>query len=297
MPLEPGTTLGAYSVTAKIGEASMGEPQAITTRLGNRAQPLGLAAYPGQSAECVPVAHSGGVNFFFFYSLSHASLVEALFPLVRQRRDDLIVATGSGSRTPKGLERTRRAICRRLGVDTLDIFFAEYISPADDLAKVFDPGGVLDALSAWRREGAIRYVGASAHNRDLALRLVRDERVDVLMHRFNMAHRGAADAVLPAAVAHGIPVVAFTATRWQTLLEGHPEWTGPVPSAADCYRYCLTAPAVQVVLSAPRTPAQARENLTILRKDALGRDAVETWESYGDLVYGDGKGKFETQWL
>ena len=63
MPLEPGTTLGAYQVTAKIGERGMGEPQAITTLSGNQAQPLGLAAYPGQSAECVPVAHSGGVNF------------------------------------------------------------------------------------------------------------------------------------------------------------------------------------------------------------------------------------------
>ena len=272
-------------------------PQAITTPSGNRAQPLGLAVYPGQSAECVRVAHSGGVNFFFFYSLSHSPLVEALLPLVRQRRDDLIVSTGSGSRTPKGLERTRRTICRRLGVDTLDIFFAEYISPADDLAKVFDPGGVLDVLCAWRREGAIRYVGVSAHNRDLALRLVTDGRIDVLMHRFNMAHRGAADSVLPAAVAHGIPVVAFTATRWQTLLKGHPEWMGPVPSAPDCYRYCLTAPAVQVVLSAPKTSAQARENLTILGEETLGRDTVSTWESYGDLVHADGTWAFETQWL
>ena len=272
-------------------------PQAITTPSGNRAQPLGLAAYPGQSAECVRVAHSGGVNFFFFYSLSHSPLVEALLPLVRQRRDDLIVSTGSGSRTPKGLERTRRTICRRLGVDTLDIFFAEYISPADDLAKVFDPGGVLDVLCAWRREGAIRYVGVSAHNRDLALRLVTDGRIDVLMHRFNMAHRGAADSVLRAAVAHGIPVVAFTATRWQTLLKGHPEWMGPVPSAPDCYRYCLTAPAVQVVLSAPKTSGQARENLTILGEETLGRDTVSTWESYGDLVHADGTGAFETQWL
>ena len=72
---------------------------------------------------------------------------------------------------------------------------------------------------------------------------------------------------------------------------------GPVPSAPDCYRYCLTAPAVQVVLSAPKTSAQARENLTILGEETLGRDTVSTWESYGDLVHADGTGAFETQWL
>ncbi len=265
------------------------------TSSGKPAQPLGLAAYAGQSPECVRVAQRGGVNFFFFYSLGHDSHIEGLLPLLRQRRDDVIVATGSGSRSPKGLERARRALCRRLGVETLDIFFAEYIDPPDHLGKVFDPGGVLDVLCAWRREGSIRYVGASSHDRALAVRLLEDGRIDVLMHRLNMAHRRAFDVVLPTAVAQGIPVVAFTATRWRTLLRGHPNWTGPVPTASDCYRYCLTAPAVEVVLSAPTTSIQATENLAVLRGEALDKDAVATWEAYGDLVYGDGKGKFETQ--
>ncbi len=39
------------------------------------------------------------------------------------------------------------------------------------------------------------------------------------MHRYNMAHRGAEDRVLPAAVAFEIPVIAFTCTRWGSLLE------------------------------------------------------------------------------
>ena len=178
----------------------------------------------------------------------------------------------------------------------LDVFFAEYVSPSDDFPRVFDDAGVLDLLCEWRETGAIRYVGASAHDRDLARRLVDDGRVDVLMHRFNMAHRKAAASVFPAAEAAGIPVVAFTATRWRTLLDGHPDWSGPVPSAADCYRYCLAAPAVQVVLSAPATTAQLRANLTVLQDGRADPSATADWDAYGDLVYAAGRDRFETMW-
>ena len=37
MPLQPGTTVGSYSVTAKIGESGMGEVyQATDTKLNRR---------------------------------------------------------------------------------------------------------------------------------------------------------------------------------------------------------------------------------------------------------------------
>jgi aryl-alcohol dehydrogenase-like predicted oxidoreductase len=116
------------------------------------------------------------------------------------------------------------------------------------------------------------------------------------MHRFNMAHRKAATAVFRAADAAGIPIVAFTATRWGTLLRGHPEWSGPVPTAAECYQFCLAAPAVQVVLSAPKTTRQLRANLGILQADAMTSSTMAAWESYGDVVYAGGRDRFERMW-
>src|SRR5437588_148423 len=74
------------------------------------------------------------------------------------------------------------------------------------------------------------------HDRALAKQLAGDRRVDVLMHRFNMAHRKATHEVFPAAIRTSTPVVAFTATRWGTLLEPHPQCNDDPPSAADCYR-------------------------------------------------------------
>ena len=57
---------------------------------------------------------------------------------------------------------------------------------------MFGKNGVLDELRQWKTGGLIRFVGATAHDRSLARRLAADPRVDVLMHRFNMAHRKAA---------------------------------------------------------------------------------------------------------
>ncbi len=268
----------------------------ITTIDGAPAQPLGLAAYPHQPRTCVRVAHDAGVNVFFFYGPSHLKAFADLAALLERSRERVIVATGCGSRSTRGLERARRALCRRLGTDVIDLFVAEYVSPADDPTAVFGVGGVLDVLRGWRDAGAIRYVGASTHDPDLGLRFVRDWRIDVLMLRFNMAHRRVGSAVFPAAHRARLPVVAYTATRWGTLLDGHPEWDGPVPTATECYRYCLAEPAVEIVLTAPTSLAHVRANVEVLRGRVPTARACARWDAYGDLVHGDGTGRFETLW-
>ncbi len=268
----------------------------LTTIDGTPARPLGLAAGPSQPRSCVRMAYDAGVNVFFFFGPSGLKAFADLPTLVRRSRERVIVATGSGSRSARGLERVRRAACRPLGTDVIDLFVAEYVSPGDDPAVVFGKGGVLDVLRDWRDAGAIRYVGASTHDADLGLRFVRDGRVDVLMLRFNMAHRRVGGAVFPSAHRAQVPIMAYTATRWGTLLHGHPEWDGPVPTATECYGYCLAQPVVEVVLTAPASLAQARANVEVLRRRVPGARACAQWEAYGDLVHGDGASEFETLW-
>jgi aryl-alcohol dehydrogenase-like predicted oxidoreductase len=116
------------------------------------------------------------------------------------------------------------------------------------------------------------------------------------MHRYNMAHRKAEDKVLPAAVQARIPVIAFTCTRWGSLLTGHPNWQDRVPQAADCYRYALQHPAVQLALTAPQTLTQLEENLSVLQAPVLSSQEEALWQEYGTLVYGNGQDAFETEW-
>lgn len=276
----------------------MADMTMLSTLSGTPVTPLGLAAHPDQDPRCVPHALEAGINYYFFYDLSHKPFAEALRPLLQQSREEIFVASGSGSRRPIGLRAARRKIAATLGVETLDVFYSEYIHPDDDPEAIFGDGAVLDELQQWKANGLIRFVGATAHERELAQRLATDPRVDVLMHRFNMAHRKAAREVFPAAAAAQTPVVAFTATRWGTLLEPHSEWSGPPPSAADCYRYCLAQPAVRIVLTAPHSIEELNENMAVLQSPAMEEQESARWERYGDVVYARKRDAdpFESRW-
>ena len=271
----------------------------ITTLCGTPASLLGLAAHPAQNPQCIWRAFESGINFFFFYSPGHRLFVEGLKSLVRQRRGEMILASGSGSRSNKGLRAARQKILSAVGIESIDIFFAEYINPSDNVDAVFGNGGVLDELQQWKANGWIRFVGASAHDRNLANRLAKDARVDVLMHRYNMAHRKAAHEVFPAAIKTQTPVVAFTATRWGTLLKLNPEWPSGPPTAADCYRYCLAHPAVDLVLTAPESIAELADNVGVLKSPPMSDPVCDHWERYGDIIYKHGRGAahdYESRW-
>ena len=271
----------------------------ITTQHGTPANRLGLAAQPHQGPSCVGMAVEAGINYFFFYGPSQKDFAAALTPLIRERAHEIIVASGSGARTQRGLQAARRNILSLLGTELIDVFFAEYIHPGVDPELVFGSGGVLDELQRWKANGWIRYAGASAHDRRLALALAQDSRVDVLMHRYNMAHRKAEVEVFPAAIESGTPIVAFTATRWRTLLKSHAAWSGDPPTAVDCYRFCLAEQAVQLVLSAPNSVAELNDNLAVLTLPPMDKETCHQWARFGDILYSQGRSErdeFESRW-
>ncbi len=268
----------------------------LTTASGAPIARLGLGAREDANAEGVLHAAGAGVNFFFLYHLGGGAWAAALAGLASTGRQDVALTTGSSGRSPKALRRSLATYLEVLGTDYLDAFFLEYVTPDEDPRRIDGPGGALEELQAWKETGTIRYVGASAHDRGVSRRLAVDGRVDVLMQRYNMAHRTVESEVFPACREHGVSVVAFTATRWATLLAGHAEWPESPPAAADCYRFCMSHPDVDVTLAAPANMRELRENLTCLDASPMEADRIAHWKRYGDLVYGDGTDSFETAW-
>lgn len=268
--------------------------KSLVTQRGQPVSRLGFAGQYLKEPSCVATAFEAGINYFFSYNPANDLLLRELKPLLDSERTSVFVATGSESRQIDVLQQSLRQAQQTLNVDTIDAFFIEYIAPTDAPNQV---AAQFAQLRQWQTQGQIRYVGASTHNREVALSLVKQHQCDVLMLRYNMAHRKVEEQVLPAAQAAGIPVVAFTCTRWGTLLTGHSQWKKSIPTAADCYRYALHHPAVQVALTAPQNRSQLLENVNALQVSTLTIEAVQQWRTYGDLIYGNGQDAFETQWL
>ena len=269
----------------------------ITTPNGQPVNILGLGGNPKMDSACVPLAYDAGLNYFFFYDLTHISLIEGLKPLVHSNRENMVFATGTELRDTNAVTQYLKEIFQALKIDMLDIFYMEYISPSDDLGDLLTSDGVFDLLQNWKAKGLIRYVGATAHSRTAAVELIKSGKVDVMMHRYNMAHRGAEEHVLPAAIANDVPLVAFTCTRWGRLLKKHPEWNGTLFDAVTCYRYALQHPGIRLAMTAPESPDQLKENLGIFdHPDSLSKEEIDRCEAFGKLVYGDGMDRFETRW-
>src|SRR5262249_29822893 len=125
----------------------------LTTIDGTPVSCLGLAAGPKQDARCVRRAFAGGINYFFFYGPGHRSFIEELAALVPRQREQIIVATGSGSRRVAGLRAARRKLTALLGIGVIDVFFIEYVHPGDNSNVMFGKNGVLDELSQWKESG------------------------------------------------------------------------------------------------------------------------------------------------
>src|SRR5262249_44664673 len=102
--------LAAPTTTCSMQPLNRSGNRCLTTLDGTPTSCLGLAAGPKQDSRCVRRAFTGGINYFFFYGPGNTSFIDELAALVRRKREQIIVATGSGSRRIEGLRLARRKL-------------------------------------------------------------------------------------------------------------------------------------------------------------------------------------------
>ncbi len=57
-------------------------------------------------------------------------------------------------------------------------------------------------------------------------------------------------------------------------------------TAGDCYRFCLSSPHVDVVLTGPASRAQFEENLAAVARGPLSDEESAWMRAYGKAVHG-----------
>jgi aryl-alcohol dehydrogenase-like predicted oxidoreductase len=244
---------------------------------------IGLGSSFGVEAEDLERAYDSGINYFYWGSIRRPGFGRGVRRLARRGREAIAVAIQSYARWPAALLRLNvETGLRRLGLDHADVLILGWHNHRP-------PNAILDAAQDLRRRGRVRHLMLSGHQRSFFPVMAEEDIFDLFMVRYNAAHRGAEQDVFPRLpTGERRPgICAYTATRWGTLLDPKRMPAGErVPRGEHCYRFCLSQPEVDLVLSGPANTRQVEEACTALAKGPLDEEELAWMRRIGDHVYG-----------
>lgn len=244
---------------------------------------LGFSATYRPGKEAVYKAVDEGLNYFFCFGIDN-QMHAAMKDVLKHNRGQFVVASGGGNLiyTSQNLRKCLDKRLRQLNTDYLDVFLYLGVYKAKQFTAK-----IRDELCALKEDGKVRFIGFSCHDRKLAGQMVKDGALDVVMIRYNAAHRGAEGEIFPYVEKHNTGVISYTATRWSYLLRRPKGWPkgGRIPTAGECYRFVLSNPAVDVCMMAPRNQQQLVSNLKEISRGPLNQDDMDFMSKFGDAVH------------
>jgi aryl-alcohol dehydrogenase-like predicted oxidoreductase len=248
-----------------------------------RVSRIGLGSSFGVEPADIETAFDGGINYFYWGSIRRNGFGRGVRTLARRARDEMVIALQSYARWPRSMMRKRfESGLLRLDIDCADILILGWHNWRP-------PQPIIDEALELRERGLVRYLMMSGHNRPFFSEIAKESLLDLFMVRYNAVHRGAERDVFPL-----LPggderpgTCAYTATNRALLL--NPRKTPPgerTPGASDCYRFCLSHPEVNMVLSGPANTEQVREALAALEAGPLDESELAWMRRVGDHIRG-----------
>ncbi|HZY56342.1 MAG TPA: aldo/keto reductase [Rubrobacteraceae bacterium] len=159
-----------------------------------------------------------GINFFdtaqaYGFGVAEQLLGRALEPEIKNRRDEIILATKGGLRmegnqilrdsSPEWLRQGVEDSLRFLGTDYIDLYQVHWPDPDTPFEET---AGVLDEMV---REGKIRYVGVSNFDARQMAEFEKTRKIDGLQPPYHLFRRDIEEEILPYCVEHGIGVLVY----------------------------------------------------------------------------------------
>jgi len=243
---------------------------------------LGLAASYGAPAEAFEEAFEKGCNYFYVGGGRHR---EGMNQAIRNicakgHRDKLVISIHTYARNGILTEAVLGRTLKKMNIDYADVLLLGWHnkSPWPKL---------VERSIELKEKGMARFLGMSGHNRKLFPQIFSTGDFDLFHVRYNAAHRGAEKETFPFLTGESRPgVVSYTATRWGHLLkEKKMPPDEPVPSPADCYRFVMSNPSVDVCMCGPKNKKQLQEALPALDKGAMNNEELSRMIKIGDHIH------------
>ncbi len=246
---------------------------------GLRVTPLGLGASYGLETRDVERALDRGINYIYWGAYRRPSFARAVRNLRPSRRDDRVLVVQTYSRLSRLMRGSLERALRALGTDHVEVLLLGWWNQAP-------PPGIVEAALRLKQEGKARSVQISCHHRPSFASFIADPVYDSIMVRYNAAHVGAEREVFPCLERRRAGVVAYTATRWGTLLD--PKYLpaqAPRPRGSDCYRFVLSHPSVDVCLAGPKDRAELDEAMAALDRGPMSEEELAWMRTVGQHVH------------
>ena len=122
-------------------------------------------------------------------------------------REKIVLAWQLKSSTASGAERELEDALRELNTDYIDVVTFYYVESEGEWRDIASKGGAYEAMSRARKEGKVRFLGLTSHQRNMAARIavgdlraseqIESRPLDMLMLRYNAAHRGCRRGCVP----------------------------------------------------------------------------------------------------
>ena len=247
---------------------------------------LGLATRDNTTLTARDVRHAidRGVNYLNW--CTHADGLSRAIAELKHRRDRVVVAVQFYAHSAGEARRELDGYLRELRTDYVDIVTFYYLEHRSEWRRITGRDGAMETLHRARDVGQVRLIGVTSHQRRLAAEIAGSGAIDLLMIRYNAAHRGAEHDIFPY-LQKGFPVVAYTCLRWGALIRPTPKDPpdATVPTSHDCYRFVMTHPSVSVAVMAPNGRRELDADLALLDEwRRLRRDEMAAVCAHGERV-------------
>lgn len=252
---------------------------------------MGTGSLGGTEQEMVEVIDAAihtGMNLFDLCAVDEQPLYNAFAKAIEGRREQVytqshfgMVYTNGRCGPTKDLDKIKAEFQRQLNLfhtDYTDFGFIHCIDDNDELDKVFNDG-IWDYMKSLKADGAIRHLGFSSHNHEIARCIIDTGLIDFFMFSINPSYdyEEVGEVVERAKLyrdceSMGIGISVMKPFAGGKLLDAKTSLFKRGLTHAQCMQYALNRPGVMSVLPGVRNMEDLRRVLSFLDTTEQERD-------------------------